>query len=110
MNVRSLYFLICIISCRQLYSDSLWIPQHSPTSNWLFKCSFADSLNGWAAGDSGIIIHTSNGGLNWSKQNNTFNIFINDIFCLNARIGWAVAVGNFYGSVIIHTTNGGINW
>ncbi len=29
---------------------------------------FTDSLNGWVSGDSGLIIHTSNGGEDWEHN------------------------------------------
>lgn len=95
-----------------IYPHDYWVRQQSPTTAWLTKISFPDSLNGWAAGDSGVIIHTSNGGLNWVRQNSGVNLLMNDIQFINPRLGWGVA--NDYTttsfSTILHTTNGGINW
>jgi photosystem II stability/assembly factor-like uncharacterized protein len=72
---------------------------------------FLDSLNGWVVGDSGLIIHTSNGGLNFDKQTSNTYDNLSDIFFLNKRIGWAV--GNKYFGfypVFYLTTDGGLNW
>jgi photosystem II stability/assembly factor-like uncharacterized protein len=100
-----------IFSNSNLFAKDYWIPQNSPVTSRLIKCSFPDSLNGWAAGENGDIIHTSNGGINWFVQNSPVNFFIESIFFLNSRLGWGVA--NDYsssGSSILSTTNGGINW
>jgi photosystem II stability/assembly factor-like uncharacterized protein len=89
-----------------------WIRQQTPTTKDLNKVYFIDSLNGWAAGDSGAVIHTTNGGINWVIQN-TGNIhFITDIFFLNSQLGFASSIifENFSGSQIYSTTNGGQNW
>lgn len=73
---------------------------------------FADSLHGWAAGDSGTIIHTTNGGISWQNQNtNTLNS-VYDIRFLNTSTGWAVA-SYIFGNpnpVLLKTTNSGVNW
>jgi len=83
----------------------------SPTTKWLFRCSFVDTLNGWAAGDSGVIIHTSNGGINWEVQNSGIENFIEDICFLNPRYGWALSNDYLtFGTMVLKTTNGGDNW
>jgi photosystem II stability/assembly factor-like uncharacterized protein len=94
-------------------SQNYWIRYPSPTTHYLNKFVFTDTLNGWAVGDSGVIIHTSNGGNNWVIQNSTldslYSIF--DVFFLNQRLGWCIAYDYFYfNKFIIKTTNGGINW
>jgi photosystem II stability/assembly factor-like uncharacterized protein len=92
-------------------SQEYWIRQNSPVTSWLYKCAFTDTLNGWAVGDSGKIVHTSDGGSSWHQQNSTINLFIEDIFFLNKRLGWAIANDYFFfGTTILKTTNGGINW
>jgi hypothetical protein len=44
------------------YDGVNWIKQNSGTTNTLYSVYFIDSLNGWAVGDGGIILHTVNGG------------------------------------------------
>jgi len=66
---------------------------------------FVDNKNGWAVGDSGIIIHTTDG-QNWTAQTNLSTNTLFDVFFLNALEGWAVGSG---GS-IIYTNNGGVIW
>ncbi len=43
-----------------IYSQGTWERIESPTDNYLTSVYFVDSLYGWAVGDSGTIIHTSN--------------------------------------------------
>jgi hypothetical protein len=39
-----------------------WYSQVSNSGNWLHKINYVDTLNGWAVGDYGTIIHTTTGG------------------------------------------------
>jgi photosystem II stability/assembly factor-like uncharacterized protein len=104
-----LFIFICITQnaeCQQY-----WLRQQSPTNAWLHKCCFADSLTVWAAGDSGIVLKTTNGGFSWQRQNTGISFPIEDIMFINANMGWAVA-NNFIGmgALILSTTNGGSSW
>jgi photosystem II stability/assembly factor-like uncharacterized protein len=102
---------ILIQSLNLINSQNQWVRQSSPTTKWLYRCSFVDTMNGWAAGDSGVIIHTSNGGTNWVLQNSGIYYFIEDVFFLNPRLGWAISNDYFaFGTMILKTTNGGSNW
>src|SRR4030095_5428060 len=75
-----------------IFSVEYWIRVPSPTTRWLTKCFLIDTVYGWASGDSGTIIRTSNSGINWQVQNSGINDFpIDDIYFINRRLGWAVA-------------------
>ncbi|MBM4175818.1 MAG: T9SS type A sorting domain-containing protein [Ignavibacteria bacterium] len=108
--------LIIIFSCSISYSDttSNWKKLSTPISTHLRKVFFVDSLSGWVGGDSGIIIHTNNGGNNWQVQSSGIESEIRDIFFLNNRLGWGIAWSYSeetpIGSVILSTTNGGSFW
>jgi photosystem II stability/assembly factor-like uncharacterized protein len=71
-----------------------------------------DSLTGWAAGEAGTIIKTTDGGNNWIVQNSAVQTFISDIFFLNKNLGWATTTQNDFPfkSFILKTTNGGDDW
>ncbi len=108
------YFIInIIILCFNVYSQPQWIKINSPTENLLRKIVFTDSLNGWACGLNGTIIHTSDGGENWLNQiTNTSNPII-DIFFLNNQKGWALSweINNPpLGTYMLKTNDGGVNW
>ena len=98
------------------YSQDHWTQISSPTHRTLTDISFINSNTGWIAGDSGTIIKTTNGGSDWIVQNSgTFN-YLEDIFFLNERLGWAVSyevfpvAPNFQGTLLLKTTDGGDTW
>lgn len=95
----------------EIHPQSSWVKIDSPVSVSLRNCCFTDNLHGWASGDDGIIIHTSNGGNTFEIQNSTIKYYINDIFFINKRLGWVVAnESSFSGTTILQTTNSGVNW
>jgi photosystem II stability/assembly factor-like uncharacterized protein len=96
---------------RSVSAQQYWVEQQCPTTKSLQHLMFTDSLNGWASGDSGAIVHTSNGGQNWSVQQSGIIISIDDIFFANSRLGWALSNDFYYGgTIILKTTNAGVNW
>ena len=95
------------------HSQGTWENVASPTSRFLTSVHFVDSLYGWAVGDSGTIINTTNGGDEWKIQNSNTTNRMADVFFINRNIGWAVSwnVYNFpFGTVLLKTTDGGQNW
>lgn len=93
------------------YAAGQWTQVSSPTSVNLRNCVFTDRLHGWAVGDNGVIVHTSDGGITFTIQSNPVDYYINDLSFLNERTGWIVANETVPGgSTLIRTTNGGINW
>lgn len=110
--ITEILILICILMfCKTSISQENWLRQQSPVSTVLLNCTFTDSLYGWAAGDSGVIIHTSDGGINWLIQYTPVTYYINDIFFIDKNTGWAVA-NEFLlnGTTLLKTSNGGNNW
>jgi hypothetical protein len=102
-------FLFCFASA--IYAQQYWIEQPCPTTKALTELAFPDSLNGWACGDSGVIIHTSNAGLNWVVQSSGVTAAVDDIFFLTNSRGWALVNDSYFtGTIILTTTNGGTNW
>lgn len=89
-----------------------WAKIPSPTSKTLRNLYFIDAQTGWAAGEDGTIIHTSNGGDSWIVQNSTVQTFIVDIFFINENLGWALTFRNVFpfGTIILKTSNGGDTW
>ncbi|MFZ1321169.1 MAG: YCF48-related protein [Ignavibacteria bacterium] len=106
-----LLLILSITILKNCPAQDNWVRQTSPVTSALFNCVFTDTLNGWAAGEEGIILHTSDGGFNWVIQSNPVNYYINDIFFINKNTGWCVS-NEFLldGTTLIRTTNGGNNW
>ncbi len=80
-----------------------WEYLDSPTTLPINDVFFTDSMNGWCAGDQGIL-RTVDGGDNWTM------FFTNDdaeaTHFINEDEGWVC--GN--DGMLLHTTNGGDNW
>ncbi|MBX7041270.1 MAG: T9SS type A sorting domain-containing protein [Ignavibacteria bacterium] len=88
-----------------------WVAVNSPVTQTLRVCVMTDSQYGWAAGDDGVIICTTNGGLTFFQQTNPVPYYVNDLYFLNNRLGWIISNEAFPGgSTIVRTTNGGLNW
>ena len=97
-------------------ADDYWLMQPKQTSQNLSSCVFTDTLNGWIAGDSGLIINTRNNGLSWEQQFTGITNNIIELFFLNGNVGYALSwvldatPPNYYGTKILTTINGGQNW
>ncbi len=76
-----------------------------PQGNVLKAIQFVDENNGWAVGNLGTILGTTDGGKNWSQQISGTNSELNYISFVNTRLGW-IASNNG----ILHTTDGGNKW
>ena len=83
-----------------------WHLVSSGTSVALSDVDFVDPLNGWAVGDVGTIIHTSDGGETWEPQIGGINVRLNAVGFVSQTEGWVV--GNI--GVILHTSDGGETW
>jgi photosystem II stability/assembly factor-like uncharacterized protein len=108
-----LLFWTVSTACSQ---QQCWIPLDRPTNAHLLKVRFVDSLKGWTAGENGTILHTKDGGTTWTSQASGTSRPITDLFLLNERHLWALALHephdtNFtFGTIILNTTNGGQTW
>ena len=108
-SVIFLYFLL--ISTCGTSSQTYWLQQPSPTQKNLTKSLFADSLYGWVIGDSGTIVHTSNGGLNWELQSSgVYGTELQDLTFISRTTGWILSFDSTYKSFYIKTTNSGLTW
>jgi photosystem II stability/assembly factor-like uncharacterized protein len=110
--VTFLLFILVSLELISFAQTQPWVKLQSPVNLTLRKLSFVDSLTGWAAGEAGTIIRTTDGGNNWEIQNSTVQTFITDIFFLDRNFGWAATIEDAFPfrSVILKTANGGENW
>ena len=73
----------------------------------IYNCvHFTDSLTGMACGNSGVIVKTTNAGLNWTNLSTGTTYSLYTILMFSSSI--AVAAGD--NQVIIRTTDGGATW
>lgn len=89
-----------------------WIIKAKPVDKLLKSVQFINQDTGWAAGEGGTIIKTTDGGINWEVQNTNVETFIVDLFFLNENLGWALTIRQIvpFGTTVLHTTNGGDDW
>jgi photosystem II stability/assembly factor-like uncharacterized protein len=74
----------------------------------LASVSFVDATHGWAVGDIGTILRTTDGGLSWAPQTSgvTADNILLGVFFKDASHGWAVGTAG----TIVSTGNGGATW
>jgi photosystem II stability/assembly factor-like uncharacterized protein len=77
------------------------------TTEYINDIFFVNDSIGWVAGKNGLIMKTTNRGVNWTAQTTVNNAFeFRSIFFINDSVGWACGDGG----VVRKTTNGGLNW
>jgi len=84
-----------------------------PQGNTLTAVRFVDTWNGWAVGEGGSLVHTSDGGATWTQQNSGTTGLIDDVYFTDASNGWAVSEyhGDFVSpGLVLRTTDGGQTW
>lgn len=83
-----------------------WTPSESGTDQNLNAVFFTDSHFGWAVGDNGTIIHTSDGGQNWVRQNGRTSQKLLDVHFFDEFTGWIAGTEN----TLLYTNDGGNTW
>jgi photosystem II stability/assembly factor-like uncharacterized protein len=102
--------LLLIVICSLLFANytfAQWTLQTSPTTAQLNSICFVDANHGWAVGNLGNIIATTNGGTTWASQgagSTTEDLYSVSFYDINN--GWVV--GN--NGALLQTTNGGMSW
>lgn len=96
-------FTILFLTYSISYSQS-WVQQYSSTTASIYDLSFLNINTGYAGCTSGIMLKTTNSGMNWTRMLNgyTFNIIKIKFFDPNFGVAG--------GEKLLKTTNGGLNW
>lgn len=106
--------IILLVLCNLFsFAQGTWEKKALPTIQYLRSVCFTDSLYGWIAGDSGIMLHTTNGGNSWVQQITHTGNEITDVLFINRNQGWASALNYAvapYGTELLRTSNGGATW
>jgi photosystem II stability/assembly factor-like uncharacterized protein len=118
--MKKFLLIMFLLSSKILFSQNGWFWQNpKPVANILTDIEFITAEIGYAAGQSGAIIKTTDGGENWIEQDCGYSPFalhidltgvsfidVNNGMMLG-RIYWSVEFHHFQ---ILKTTNGGSNW
>ncbi len=83
-----------------------WNIQEKSIETTLNSVFFVDRFIGWAAGDEGKILQTTNGGQTWNEQNSRTSEHLNSIHFFDEFTGWIAGNEN----LVLHTNSGGENW
>jgi photosystem II stability/assembly factor-like uncharacterized protein len=108
--------LLLLLNQKFLLSQTGWFMQQSGTDKHLTSSSFINENTGWIVGNKGVILKTTNAGLNWIQQNNSDTTNLLSVSFCNERIGWAVGGEYYYTpltsyrTVTLKTSNGGTDW
>lgn len=83
---------------------TLWKWQYGIQS--MHAVHFNNTNEGWAVGDWGLIVHTTDGGQSWERQESGVSNWLGGVQFVDANTGWVIgSVGT-----ILHTTDGGLTW
>ena len=88
LTAITLFFLVPSTTFSQT-----WVQQTSGVTENLLAVQFLDANNGYACGDAGKVVKTTNGGSTWTQVNIGTSFPVNDISFTSATEGWA-AVGD----------------
>ena len=83
-----------------------WQSRDSGVTSVLLDVEFVSDRRGWAVGESGVIIATSDGGDTWTRQSSGYELTLNAVEFADERNGWTV--GQL--GLILHTSDGGETW
>ncbi|MCH6551604.1 MAG: hypothetical protein IH804_06280, partial [Planctomycetes bacterium] len=85
-----------------------WIVQSTPTTEVLRAVDFVDNLTGYAVGNNGIIIKTTDGGATWTDVQDLgyTNTLYGVHFPVDTQTGYVVGAS----TRILKTGNGGSTW
>jgi len=109
--MKKLYILIVIISINFLSGANAvraqWIPQYTGTNAVLRDIEFLNENTGWAVGDGGACLKTTNGGINWVQQNQPVgNKPLYGVHIVDSNVVYFAG----YFQTIFKTVDGGTNW
>jgi photosystem II stability/assembly factor-like uncharacterized protein len=84
-----------------------WYTQASSTTNSLWGVFFLpDGRNGWAVGDAGTIVHTTDAGASWANQVSSTSFSLRSVWFTSSQVGYAAG----FGGTVMRTQNGGQSW
>ena len=83
-----------------------WELQDSGVTNTLHDVEFVNDTHGWAVGEGGVIIATTDGGDTWISQSSGYELTLNSVDFADESNGWIV--GQL--GLILNTKDGGNNW
>ena len=110
MLTKVKYFIIFIMiftvmfqSCNETSSPN---KLKTEESGYFRSVYFLNADTGWVVGKFGLILKTTDGGVNWNPQSSETSNYLRSIYFIDNKVAWAAG---WFGT-ILKTTNGGLKW
>jgi photosystem II stability/assembly factor-like uncharacterized protein len=103
-DMKKFYFILIVLFVVN-GAKAQWMPLNSGTTNDLYSVCFTDANTGYAAGESGIVLKTTDGTV-WTNQVSGTDSTLRSICFPAENTGYVVG----HAGTILKTTNGGTNW
>ena len=110
---KLIIIILVLVASQNIFAQSGWQWQNPyPTGSNLEKSFFIDENTGYVVGWDGLIIKTTNAGMNWIQQYSGCNYFLTSVYFINSNTGFVVSGDERFptNGVILKTSNGGANW
>lgn len=104
--MNALIFLLFVVLFNTGFSQNYYQVISPSVEAELNDVFLINEQTGWIVGNKGIILKTTDGGLNWIRKDTPFKYDFLKVFFYNQNYGW---IGTANGRILI-TTNGGENW
>lgn len=119
-NVNPFYFItdsIGFVTANGIFRTTnqgdTWVAVNADTTRYYRAITMKNSLEGFAVGNKGALLRTTDGGFNWTYDSIS-DQDLRDIVFLNQNIGFAVGGGFGYYSdttgIVLQTLDGGQSW
>ncbi len=103
--MKNLFTIILMLVAVSI--NAQWVQQYTGVNSVLRDMEFINSTTGWVCGDNGVILKTTNGGVNWIQQpTEAVGKYLLGIHPVNENVVYCAG----YFETILKTTNGGTNW
>ena len=97
-----IFSVLYLLSCTQVSQQK----KQQAMSEDLLSVTFPSEKEGWVCGRWGTVLHTADGGKNWTPQSSGTDNTLCSIYFVDLRNGWAVGEEG----TILHTSDGGETW
>jgi photosystem II stability/assembly factor-like uncharacterized protein len=77
-----------------------------PQGNAIADYAFVDDSHGWAVGDAGTILATTDGGVTWKAQVSGTRLNLLKATFVNTQVGWVASTNG----LLLKTSDGGATW
>lgn len=104
--MKKVVYLVAALAVATSIASAQWLQQQSGVTCTLIGVRFTSRLNGWAVGQNGTMLRTTDGGASWNQVASPLSGDLDKICFVDSAKGWIVGAYN----TILSTTDGGDSW